>query len=71
MRWWHYVGEFFLFNWLCDVFGDNTDERDVQNSSDYLYDENDIDSYGQDVGNSQSYDDLLDEQEDYDMMDDL
>lgn len=71
MRWWHYVGEFFLFNWLCDVFGDNTDERGVQNSSGYLYDENDIDSYGQDAGNCQSYDEFLDEQEDYDMMDDL
>lgn len=65
MNFWNYIGEFLLFRWLFGSHKHDRDTSDMPNSaispdnSDSLYD---IDS--------QSDDDFLDEQDDYDMMDD-
>lgn len=88
MKFWNYIGEFFLFRWLLGLHKHNEVKRDMPdatiNSANRDFTD-DMDSYidyssrydnsyshydNQDYGYSQSYDDFLDEQEDYDMMDD-
>lgn len=83
MKFWSYIGEFFLFSWLVELFkkherreGVNSGERFLDND---LTDDFDVHPrYGSghsrfdcdDYGYNQSVDDFLDEQDDYDMMDD-
>lgn len=51
---WKYIGEFFLFRWLFGSREHSDAGHNVTGNHGY----------------SQSYDDFLDEQEEYDMMDD-
>lgn len=65
MKFWNYIGEFFLFRW---IFGkiQHTEDNDIPGgkpSNSYGSNEYDWDS--------QSYDDFHEEQDDYDMMDDF
>ncbi len=89
MRFWIYVGEFFLFRWLfgshkhnekrlniSDTTSSRVDKDFANNTNslrdhrryddDFNYHHNDY----QDYGYTQSVDDFLDEQEEYDMLDD-
>lgn len=84
MKFWNYIGEFLLFRWLFgSLKRDEAKCKDINPTDNDVAD--DADSYSgfgsrydnsysrydrQDYGGSQSYDDFLDEQDDYDMMDD-
>lgn len=84
MKFWNYIGEFFLFRWLFDKFGKSTTEHDAQTKGnnrscvhhgDYDSDYNSSghhSSYNDWNARSydQSFDDFHEEQDDYDMMDD-
>ena len=81
MKFWSYIGEFFLFGWLVGLFkkhehsevvksGDRFVDNDLTDDSDahdhyHGHTRFDHDDYGF----TQSVDDFLDEQDDYDMMD--
>lgn len=74
MKFWNYIGEFFLFRW---IFGkiQHTEDNDIPAgkssnahgylSNSYSYGSNEYD------WDSQSYDDFHVEQDDYDLMDDF
>lgn len=86
MSLWNYIGEFFFFRWLfgsrkrSDILynetassrhsfnEDDISEPDLNFEKRYSHDYSHFDNHDYDY--SQSYDDFLDEQDDYDMMDD-
>lgn len=86
MPFWNYIGEFLLFRWLFGSHKHSEPKRDVPNISHADRDfANDLDSHidfgrykdnsysrydNHDYGYSQSHDDFLDEQDNYDLMDD-
>lgn len=67
MKFWKYVSEFFLLRWLFGVLGHSKNKHDAADSFRYADDD---DGRWNEEG-YQSYDDFLEEQEDYDMMDDF
>ncbi|MDE5595652.1 MAG: hypothetical protein K2I89_08790 [Muribaculaceae bacterium] len=72
MKFWNFIGEFFLLRWLfgkVEAINDNLKDSESCRynhnlSSRNYYCDNDYD------WNNQSYNDFHDEQDDYDMMDD-
>lgn len=80
MSLWHYIMEFFLFRWLSGTYICGKDRNDkpgrdvIDDAGFYAYKGN---RHGEEHGHSpyhdnwQSDDDFLEEQEDYDMMDDF
>lgn len=88
MKFWNYIGEFFLFRWLFGWLKPNGAKNDLSESSrndsnddvingcgtDFTHGNRYEKSYSnydnQDYNSSRAYDDFLDEQDEYDMMDD-
>lgn len=84
MKFWNYIGEFFLFRWLFgshkhdetrykSISSDNRDRVSDMDSHIGLkshYNNNYSRFESHDYVYSQSYDDFHDEQDDYDLMDD-
>ena len=70
MKFWNYVGEFFLFRWLFGKFHNDSDNEGVShhNHDNSYSDDFSSHDYG---GDGPSFNDFYDEQDDYDMMDDL
>lgn len=68
MGFWNLIGEFFLFHWLFSSHECHESRHCMGNSSNYLFGNN---IYEQEKESYQSDDDFLEEQEDYDMMDDF
>lgn len=72
MKFWNYIGESFLFRWLFNKLH-NTEDNDAPNGkpSDYRGYSSNSHSSNRYHGNSQSYHDFHEEQDDYDMIDDF
>lgn len=83
MKFWNYVSEIILFDWLVRLFKKHEHREEVKSGDRFvdndLTDDFDVHDhyYGHtqfdhdDYGYTQSADDFLDEQDDYDMMDDF
>lgn len=63
MSFWNYIGEFFLFRRLFGAHEHRDSKHNVSDESFRQYDNHDY-------GASQSLDSFIEEQEDYDMIDD-
>lgn len=82
MKFWHYIGEFLLFRWLFGTHESDNTQHDVPSSANRLYGEDIIDDcmlhhydnrpeddyYD---GDYESYNNFLDDEDDYDLLDDF
>lgn len=78
MTFWNFICKYLFFRWLFGSHSSHEDKHEASDTTDRCCDDG-MDDWclgfrnrydNQDYGFSQSHDDFLDEQDDYDMMDD-
>ena len=72
MRFWNYIGEFFLSRWLFGILQHTENNHNPARKSNNFHG-NSSNSYGSNKydWNRQSYNEFHEEQDDYDLMDDF